>query len=95
MMLRSRDAEVVEAGVPCRRLQAAVDAHERLFESLGVVMHLRQGPSLRTRVAVRERVVLVSAHPNDLVAVDVDEDAADRGADPAEAPHGAQIARRS
>ena len=86
MILQPR-AQVVEAGVPGGVLQPAVDSHLRPFETVGVVVHLRQRTTLRAGVALRERVVVVAADADHLVAVDVDEDAADRGADAAEASH--------
>ena len=42
-------------------------------------------------------MIAVAVHRDDVVAVDVDEDAADRGADPAEAtdsPHGREVTPR-
>src|SRR5205085_9603748 len=65
--------------------QLAVDAHHRAFDAVGMVVHRRQRPALRARVAVGLRVIRVAAHPDDFVARDFDQDAADRRADPAEA----------
>ena len=87
-------AEVVQARLPRRRAEAAVDPHQRPFEPLGVVVHRRQRPSLGAGVAVREGVVAIAPDPDDPVALDVDEDPAHRGADPAEAPDGADLPRR-
>ena len=67
-------------------LQRAVDPHQRPLDAIRMVVHLRQRPALGARVPVRQRVVRVAAHPDDLVALDVDEDPAHRRADPAEAP---------
>ena len=80
--------QVVEALVPRRRMELVADPHQGTFESLGVVVHPRQRSPFRAGVPVRERVVLIAAHAHDLVTRDVDEDAAHRGADPAEAPDG-------
>jgi hypothetical protein len=49
------------------------------------MVHLGERSPLGTRVAVRQRMVLIAPDPHDLVARDVDEDPADRGADSAEA----------
>jgi len=87
-------AEVVEARVPRCRLQRVARPHQRMLEPVGVMVQLRQRPPLRTGVAVRERVVAVTAHTDDLVTRNVDEDPAHRRADPAEAPDGAHVRRR-
>ena len=79
--------EVVEARLPGRRSQLSVDPHHRPFDAVGMVMDRRERATLRTGVAVRHRVVLVAPDPDDRVPLDIDEDAADRGADPAEAVH--------
>ena len=78
-------------GRPGRRprscLQLAVQSHQRAFETIRMMVHLPQRTALRAGVAVRERVVVVAADANHLVTLDVDEDAADRGADATETTH--------
>jgi hypothetical protein len=86
------DAEVVQARFPGRRLQEGTHSHQRTFHSVRVVMHLRERPSLRARVAVRQRVAPIAAHPHDPVTRHVDEDPAHGRADPAEAPYGFDLA---
>ena len=59
-------AEVVEARVPRRGLQGrglqgVARPHQRMLEPVGVMVQSRQRPSLRAGVAVRERVVVVTA----------------------------------
>jgi hypothetical protein len=78
-------AEVVEAGLPGRVVQRAVDTHLRVLKPVRMVVDLRQGAALGAGVAVRERMLAVAVHRDDVVAVDLDEDPADRRADPAEA----------
>jgi hypothetical protein len=78
-------AEVVEAGRPGGVLQGAVDTHLRALEPVRMVVDLGQRATLRARVALRERMIAVAVHRLDVIAVDLDEDPADRRADPAEA----------
>jgi hypothetical protein len=52
-------AEIVQAGLPCGGPQLAVDADERVFEAVVVVVNPRQRTSLRAGVALRERVIAV------------------------------------
>ena len=73
----------------------AVDPHLRAFQTVGMVVHLRQRAALRAGVAAGERVVLVAADADHLVPFDVDEDAAHRRADPAEATHRLHIRQRT
>jgi len=80
-------AQVVEAGVPRGVLQPAVDPHPRSFQTVGVVVQLRQRPTLGAGVPLRERVVLVAVNAEHLISFDIDEDSADGRADTAEATH--------
>jgi hypothetical protein len=78
-------AEIVEAGLPRGVLQPAVHPHLRAFQPVRVVVELWQRAALRAGVAVGERMPPVAVHRDHPVAVNVDEDAAHRRADPAEA----------
>ena len=86
--------EVVEALVPRDVPQDTVDAQLRSFDAGRMMMHLRQGSPLRTGVAAREGMLPVAAHTRDDVAVHVDEDSAQRGADATEAAYGSPRADR-
>jgi hypothetical protein len=44
---------------------------------------------------VRERVLLIAPHAHDRLPRHIHNDPADRGADPAEAPHGSNFALRA
>ena len=83
--------DVVEAGLPGRRLQPSVQPHQRPLDAVLVVVDLGQGPSLGAGVPLGEGVLLVAAHADNLVAHDVDHDPADRRADPAEAADGLRL----
>ena len=95
MMSFSSRAQVVEAGVPGGVLQSSVDPDPRAFQTIRVVVHLRQRTTLRAGVAARERVILIAADADDIVTFDVDENAADRGADAAEASNRLHIRKRT
>jgi len=75
-------AEVVEAGLPRGVLQRAVHPHLRAFQPVRMVVELWQRAALRAGVAVGERMLPVAMHRDHPVAVNVDEDAAHRRADP-------------
>ena len=83
--------EIVEAGLPRRRSQLPVHSSHRPLDPVRVVVHLRECPSLRAGVAVRQRMLLVAAHAHDPITGDVDDDPADGRADPAEAPYRADL----
>ena len=91
MTARTRDPRSSRHVSQVVSAEHAVDPHHRALDAVGVVVQLRQRAALRTRVAVRERVVVVAADPDDLVARHVDEDPAHRGADAAEAPDRAHV----
>ena len=56
-------AEIIETGLPRRIPQLSVDAHLWLLDAIGVVVHLRQRASLRTRVPLRQRMFAIAPHP--------------------------------
>ena len=58
-------------------------AHTRAVEAAGRVMPRGQTPPLRAHVPARNRMVVVAAHPQHLIAVDRYDNAARGGADPA------------
>ena len=78
--------EVVEDVVP-RRI-GTVEA--RRVEPVGMVMHRRDRTALRARVSARDRVAGIAPHLEHAVAVDLDDDPAQRRADATEA----QVLRR-
>ena len=76
-----RLARSAERGVPRDRSQlAVVAAHEWPVDAVGVVVPRAEVAALGTRVAVRQRMVGVTAHPGHtlgaVVGLDVDHDAA-------------------
>ena len=79
-----RFGEIVEAVLPIGLAQLPLDPEQGVFEPVGVMVQLRQGPTLGAGVARREWMLPVAADLQDLIAVDLDEDPADRLADPAE-----------
>ena len=77
--------QIVQGGVPGGVPQRIAGADLRVVEAVRVVVQLGQRPTLRAGVAGRHRMVAVAAYPDDPLALDVDQDAAHRLADSAEA----------
>ncbi len=77
--------QIVQDGVPGAVLQNLVGADLRVLEAVRAVVQFGQRPALRAGVAGRHRMVAVAAYPDHPLALDVDQDAAHRLADPAEA----------
>jgi hypothetical protein len=59
----------------------AAHPHPRPFQTVRVMVQEGQSATLCAGVTVRKRVVSVAADTDHVLAVDVDEDAADRGTD--------------
>jgi hypothetical protein len=73
--------EVVQHGVPADLLAA----HRGPIEAPGIVVKGRESTPFRARVALRQRMLGVPAHPHHAFTLDRHKDAAHRVADPAEA----------